>query len=110
MYRKYLFLIQHFHSSTFTGLEVLKNESELSWRPPFDLKLCTAMCAIVKGCTLTPRSKVEFKKGLTEDSKRDIKAVALFEAVLRVMAYKRLILVLLRNSEIDFGKERLWRR
>ena len=111
MYKKYIFLIQDSYSSTFTGLEVLKNESKLSKngarRPPFDLKLCTAMCAIVKGCPLTPRIKVRSKKLPTEGSKRYIKAVALFKAVLRVMAYKSLILTLLRNSEINFGKERL---
>lgn len=109
MYKKYIFLIQDSYSSAFIGLEVLKNESELSWRPPFDLKLCTAMCAIVKGCPLTPRSKVRSKKGSAEDSKRGIKAVAFSEADLKGETYKGLMLADLRNSEIDFRKERLCR-
>jgi len=114
LYKKYLFLIQDSYSSAFTGLEVLKNESKLSKnrvrRPPFGLKLCTAMCAIVKGCTLSPRMKVRSKKGSAEGSKRGIKAVAFSEADLKCETYKRLILVLLRNPEINFRKERLWRR
>jgi hypothetical protein len=107
MYKKYIFLIQNSHSSAFTGLEVLKNESELSWRPPFGLISMYAMCAIVKGCTLTPRSKVRSKKASAEGRKRGIDVVAFSEADLKGETYKGLRLADLRNPEINFGKESL---
>ena len=107
-YKNLVFLIQDSYSSTFTGLEVLKNESELSKNeagdPPFGLKLCTAMCAIVKGCTLSPRMKVRSKKASAEGSKTHIGVVT---SLRLVMAYKSLILALLKNSGIIFRKERL---
>jgi hypothetical protein len=111
MYKKYIFLIHGSRSSASTGLEVLRNESELSknkaWRPPFGLISNTLCVGLVKGCTLTPRSKVRSKKTSTEGSKTHIGVVT---SLRLVMAYKGLRLADLRNSEINFGKERLWRR
>jgi len=113
-YEKLVFLIQDSYSSAFTGLEVLKNESELSKNkagdPPFGLISDHGQCRPVKGCPLTPRMKVRSKKGSAEGSKRGIDVVAFSEADLKVSPYKGLRLADLRNSEINFRKERLWRR
>ncbi len=45
-----------------------------------------------------------------EGSKRGIDVVAFSEADLKGETYKGLRLADLRNPEINFGKERLWRR
>lgn len=66
---------------------------------PFGLIFSTLCVPLVKGCLLTPRNRVSRKKASA--------VVAFFEVDLRVMAYKGLILAVLRNSETKFGKERL---
>ena len=74
---------------------------------PFGLISLTLCGSFVKGCPLTPRNRVSRKKASAEGSNTGMKVVAFFEADLRVMAYKGLILAVLRNSVMNFGKERL---
>jgi len=76
-----------------------------AWRPPFGYISDYHQIFHVKGCPLWLAMKVRSKKASAEGSKTHIGVVT---SLRLVMAYKSLILALLRNSEINFGKERLW--